>query len=144
MDLTKRSTIREFVAVFQETEAEVRRCFASLLAAQARINAVFTLGGDHPIRIDASYDGYRDSFDDPDRAIRPEAPGLDGAAAVVLCVRCGAYQTVEAIRARNTFLAPIPRGLGRDYPMGAGMGLLSGVVGLGEAVEDADAARPCT
>jgi hypothetical protein len=68
-DLTQHSTIRTLVDAYQECAAAIRRAFGIIVTAEERVNQVFTLGGDHPMRIDASRYGYHDSFDDPEYAI---------------------------------------------------------------------------
>lgn len=67
--LTVRATVADLCAVFASAERDVRAAFASIVAAQARVNAAFTLGGNLPIRVDASRHGYHDSFDEPEHAI---------------------------------------------------------------------------
>lgn len=67
--LTRATTIRDLVAAFRNAETTVRRCFADLVAAEGRLNDVFTLGGNLPVRIDASRNGYHDSFDDADHCV---------------------------------------------------------------------------
>lgn len=68
--LTNRTTVAALVAVFAAAEADVRAAFASLVAAQERLDAAFTLGGRYQsVRIDATCRGSDDSFEDPERCI---------------------------------------------------------------------------
>lgn len=68
-DLATRSTVRELVAAFQTAEQDIRAAVAAIVAAEARVNAVFTLGGDYPIHVSADHGTFRDQFDDPDDCI---------------------------------------------------------------------------
>lgn len=63
------SNIATLVAAFAQAEADTRRAFALIVAAQAQVSAVFTPGEKDGIRIDATGYGYHDNFDDPDRAV---------------------------------------------------------------------------
>lgn len=69
MDLAKRHTVRELVAAFEAAEATTRRCFAELHEANVSLCAAFSQGNIREIRIDASYRGTEDDFDDADRAV---------------------------------------------------------------------------
>ncbi len=69
-DLAVRSTVRELVRTFQETESVIRDTFARLVETQARLNLVFTLGNERAIRIQASRYSNNDDFEQPDEAIK--------------------------------------------------------------------------
>lgn len=65
--LVVRSTVRELVARWEETVAQVRTAFGMLVVAEERLNEIFAMGESrHEIRIDASRGTYRDCFDDVD------------------------------------------------------------------------------
>ena len=70
-DLVNRTTVRELVLAFVSGEADVRAAFASIVAAEQRINAVFTLGEEvyKAIRVSACGSHYRDNFGDPNEAV---------------------------------------------------------------------------
>jgi len=69
-ELVKRTTVRELVLAFEEAEATVRSSFAAIVAAEQKLNAVFTLGGDMPIRIEATGRAYGgDRFNEPGECI---------------------------------------------------------------------------
>ena len=69
-DLAIRSTVRELVAAFESAEADIRAAFATLVAAEERVNAAFTLGeSSKSIRVDASNYGYHDNFADPSHCV---------------------------------------------------------------------------
>lgn len=68
--LTRKSTVNELVAAFQRAELEVRTCYARLVEAERAINEAYLLtDSSHAIRIDASYDGYRDNYANPQQTI---------------------------------------------------------------------------
>lgn len=68
--LVSRSTVSELVAVFVAAVADVRAAFASIHAAEARVNAVFTLGEDRRgIRVDAGRGHYHSDFSSADDAV---------------------------------------------------------------------------
>jgi hypothetical protein len=70
-DLVSRTTVRELVLAFASAEQEIRAAFAAIVAAEARVNAVFTLGEESykSIRVSACGSRYHDRFDDPDETI---------------------------------------------------------------------------
>lgn len=68
--LARKSTVIELVAAFRETERVIRESFAAIVEAEKALNAVFTLGGDHPIRIGCSRYHYHDAnFAEPGETI---------------------------------------------------------------------------
>lgn len=68
-DLVNRATVRDLVLAFASAEQDIRAAFAAIVAAEKRVNAVFTLGGECPIRVSACGSWYRDNFADPDEAV---------------------------------------------------------------------------
>lgn len=74
-DLAVRSTVRDLVAAFQQAEAVVRLSFCAIVEAEKRLNAAFTLGGDHPIRIEASRHSHSEDYSDADEAVARMARG---------------------------------------------------------------------
>lgn len=68
MDLAKRHTVRELVAVFQQAEHDVRAAFASITEAERKLNAAFTLGESRSIYVEAGR-GYGHDYTDADDAI---------------------------------------------------------------------------
>jgi hypothetical protein len=69
-DLARRSTVRELVAAFQQAEATVRASFAAIVDAEKKLNAVFTMGEQFGIRIEASRHGHGTDFSDADGAVK--------------------------------------------------------------------------
>jgi hypothetical protein len=67
--LTKRSTVRELVATFEQTERDVRAAFALIVAAETRVNAAFTLGDYHRICVRSSRHSHNNDFADADAAV---------------------------------------------------------------------------
>lgn len=67
--LTSRDTVRELAATFRQAEADVRKAFALIVGAEARLNATFKLGGNRDIYVDATRYGHNDEFDKVDRAV---------------------------------------------------------------------------
>lgn len=77
--LAHRSTVVELVAAFAQAEADVRHAFLLLAEANARLNAIFTLGATYKaIYIDASRDGHGDDFNEVERTIERMARGAWG------------------------------------------------------------------
>lgn len=69
-DLALRSTVRELVAVASDAERVTRESFAALVAAEERMNAIFTMGDRHrAIRIDASRGRYCTDFRDIEKTV---------------------------------------------------------------------------
>ena len=68
-DLARRSTVTQLVAAFREAENVVRVSFATIVAAEERLNHAFTLGGHNSIRIDAARGSYHSDFSDPDDCV---------------------------------------------------------------------------
>jgi hypothetical protein len=70
-DLALRTTVRELVLAFASAEQDVRAAFAAIVAAEARVNAVFTLGEEayKGIRVSACGNRYHDNFRDADDAV---------------------------------------------------------------------------
>jgi Domain of unknown function (DUF4942) len=66
--LSIHATATELARTFAEVEREVRVAFASIVVAEQRVNAVFTLEGDRPIRVSSS-GHWGDKFNEPDRCI---------------------------------------------------------------------------
>lgn len=70
-DLALRSTVREIVAVFAQAEADVRAAFATIAAAEDRLNNAFAMGEIHrPFRVSACGQRWTDNYKEPDEAIR--------------------------------------------------------------------------
>lgn len=69
--LTRHAAVHELVATFQAAEADVRRAFAIIVAAENRLNAVYALGeGDrHALSVEASRHGHGSDFRQADEAI---------------------------------------------------------------------------
>lgn len=71
--LARKATVRELVAAFEVAERTVRTTFATLVEAEAKLNAVYCLtDASSRIRIDAS-GTYRDDFKSPDAAVEKMA-----------------------------------------------------------------------
>lgn len=69
-ELTRKSTIREMVAVYQSAVATIRASFAALDEAEARLNATFALGDSfHNLHIHAESSHRFAEWDKPDAAI---------------------------------------------------------------------------
>ncbi|GMV18358.1 MAG: hypothetical protein AMXMBFR56_65820 [Polyangiaceae bacterium] len=63
--LTKRQTVVELVAVYEREAEAIRQGFALLAGAEKRLNAAFTLGEWHGIRITDRHNRSRYDWDDP-------------------------------------------------------------------------------
>lgn len=97
-ELARRYTIPELVSAWKEAEAAVRLSFRTIVEAQRRVNAVFTLNGDYPIRVTASR--YRPSdadFEDADGAV--ERMARDAWATIV--AKCELHRMMSIQRARE-------------------------------------------
>ncbi len=68
--LVTRSTVRELVRTFVESEAAIRAAFAAIVAAEDRLNSAFALGErDSSMHVSASRNVYDSDFRDADRAV---------------------------------------------------------------------------
>lgn len=70
--IATRTTVRELVAVFEQAERDVRTAFATIAAAEKRVNDAFTLGAPsyREIRVNPSREKHHSvDFGDADRAV---------------------------------------------------------------------------
>lgn len=97
-ELARRYTIPELVAAWREAEAVVRLSFRTLVEAEQRINAVYTLNGSYPIRVTASrYHPNEIDFKDIDSALERMARDCWG----TIVAKCELHRMMSIQRAHE-------------------------------------------